>query len=123
MGHAKPNRRWWRKKRWWAAGVLWFATLWAASAGPAGWAVNRGWLPPGVYQTCFLPAVLVIRETPARSAYRDYMFLWTPFGPSEKESYDALWKTAEEEAASDTETVAADTEIVRKHWTPPKAEP
>lgn len=41
----KPKRRWYRKKRWWAAGLLWLALpqLYVLSAGPLMYVNARGW--------------------------------------------------------------------------------
>ena len=46
---ALARRPWWKKKRWAAAGLLWLAATYAASLGPAVYAVNRGWLPRQCY--------------------------------------------------------------------------
>lgn len=137
MAEPQLRRPWWKRKRWWAVGITWFGLLWPMSAGPASWAVNQGWMPVTVYSACFSPVMLLIRETPARSAYRDYMFRWSPFADEKdpleakeyKELWDRWWRTKAEEraafeaaAAEAAADAALSARINRTHWTPAAAE-
>jgi hypothetical protein len=61
----KPQRRWWRKKRWWAVGLLWLALGYPASLGPYGYV--RGYRGLGRYNlprfyTVLLPPGLYFHE-------------------------------------------------------------
>ena len=63
---AKPSKPRWKRKRWIAAGVLALAVCYPLSAGPAAYAVGRGWLP-GFVGLIHRPA-FVAREAAIRAA-------------------------------------------------------
>lgn len=77
MDDASPKRRWWRKKRWAAALALWLALpiLYPLSAGPAFYAVVRGWTDRTTFNAAYRPVHLLLPESVA-PAYADYLIWW-----------------------------------------------